>query len=90
MTNVKGSLEYYYEDKGSINKIQSKLTFYLLDCTPVPTLFNGNILLTDSSNTTYGAAANVTCDTGYISNTTSITCVPSGYWQGANCTIIGV
>lgn len=76
--------------KERLNIIQHKLTFYLSDCTPVPTLTNGYIEFTESTNATYGATANVTCDTGYISNTTSITCLPSGQWQGANCTIAGV
>lgn len=47
-------------------------------------------MLTDSTNTTYGAAANVTCDTGFIPDTTTITCLPSGLWQDANCSIAGV
>ncbi|XP_060578444.1 sushi, von Willebrand factor type A, EGF and pentraxin domain-containing protein 1-like [Ruditapes philippinarum] len=53
------------------------------DCGSIPTITNGNLILTDSTNTTYGATASVVCDSGYHTDRPTIICL--GRWQAAQC-----
>ncbi|XP_052810469.1 uncharacterized protein LOC128238517 isoform X2 [Mya arenaria] len=55
------------------------------DCGPVETIPNGQIDLNDSSNTTYGASANVTCNSGYDASIDQVTCLSNGSWSEASC-----
>ncbi|XP_053403087.1 uncharacterized protein LOC128558234 [Mercenaria mercenaria] len=58
-------------------------------CGQVPVIANGRILPLDSSNTSFGATANVTCDTGYVANTPNITCLKNGYWDdNVTCSVV--
>jgi len=65
------------------------MCYCYLDCGTLPTLDNGGYVLVDSSNTTYGAAANVTCDTGYNSIIDTIICTVKGTWSTAICLAVG-
>ncbi|XP_053398252.1 sushi, von Willebrand factor type A, EGF and pentraxin domain-containing protein 1-like [Mercenaria mercenaria] len=63
-------------------------TCELIDCGPLTAIINGESVLGDTTNSTYGATATVTCDTGYIANTTNITCLASGKWEVAKCSVV--
>jgi len=52
-------------------------------------LENGVYILVDSSDTTYGANADVKCDAGYIASVDIITCTINGTWTNAICTAVG-
>lgn len=58
-------------------------------CRNLPIIQNGWIDLVDSSNTFYGATANVTCDEGYNSTVDIISCLSDGSWETVACEIIG-
>ncbi|XP_053398283.1 neurogenic locus Notch protein-like [Mercenaria mercenaria] len=58
------------------------------DCEPLTAILNGESVLYDTTNSTFGATATVTCDTGYIANTTNITCLASGKWEVAKCSVV--
>jgi len=60
-----------------------------IDCGTLPTLDNGGYVLVDSSNTTYGAPANVQCNTGYNSSIEAITCTENGTWSTTQCLAVG-
>ncbi|XP_052808065.1 sushi, von Willebrand factor type A, EGF and pentraxin domain-containing protein 1-like, partial [Mya arenaria] len=55
------------------------------DCRSVETISNGQIDLNDPSNTTYGAAANVTCESGFDASIDQVTCLSNGSWSKASC-----
>ncbi|XP_052808061.1 CUB and sushi domain-containing protein 3-like [Mya arenaria] len=56
------------------------------DCGLVDSILNGQIYIRDSSNTTYGAAANVTCESGFDASIDQVTCLSNGSWSEASCT----
>jgi len=60
-----------------------------IDCGNFTTLENGVYILVDSSDTTFGAKADVTCDAGYIASVDVITCTINGTWANATCSAIG-
>ena len=60
-----------------------------IDCGNFTTLENGVYILNDSSDTTYGANADVKCDAGYIASVDIITCTINGTWANATCSAIG-
>ncbi|XP_052810466.1 uncharacterized protein LOC128238516 isoform X1 [Mya arenaria] len=55
------------------------------DCGPVELIPNGQIDLNDPSNTTYGAAANITCEPGFDASIDQVTCLSNGSWSNASC-----
>ncbi|KAH3730490.1 hypothetical protein DPMN_056480 [Dreissena polymorpha] len=55
------------------------------DCGAVPAVMNGVYTLLNTSNTTYGSLANVTCDAGYESNVNQIICQANTTWGDADC-----
>ena len=57
----------------------------LADCGAVATQPNGQINLEDAVNTTFGATANVTCDSGFDASTNQVTCLSNGSWSWAAC-----
>ncbi|XP_053404098.1 sushi, von Willebrand factor type A, EGF and pentraxin domain-containing protein 1-like [Mercenaria mercenaria] len=64
------------------------VTCDIIDCGPIPSIENGQFYLLDSSNTSFGAVANVTCDTDYVANTPNISCFETGFWDDdVNCSI---
>ena len=65
------------------------LYFTDIDCGNVPTLNNGNFVLNNLTDTTYGAKAAVKCDAGYLASVDVITCTINGTWTHAICRDIG-
>jgi hypothetical protein len=59
-----------------------------IDCGTVPEVVNGNVALLDVVNTTHGALADITCETGYNSSLDSIQCRETGVWDTASCDLI--
>ncbi|XP_053400559.1 sushi, von Willebrand factor type A, EGF and pentraxin domain-containing protein 1-like [Mercenaria mercenaria] len=59
-----------------------------IDCGSVPVIVLGKITLVDLNNATYGASANITCDTGYTANVSAVSCQSSGVWETAICKAI--
>ncbi|KAH3726549.1 hypothetical protein DPMN_052416 [Dreissena polymorpha] len=55
------------------------------DCGAVPAVLNGRYTLLNTTNTTYGSLANVTCDAGYESNVSQVMCQANATWGHANC-----
>ncbi|KAH3726521.1 hypothetical protein DPMN_052388 [Dreissena polymorpha] len=55
------------------------------DCGTIPAIINGKYTLWNTSKTTYGSLAHVTCDTGYESNVTLIMCRANASWENAIC-----
>jgi hypothetical protein len=60
------------------------------DCGDVPFINDGNILLQEGGNSSYGALAEVTCNTGYKATLNTIVCQDTGEWNNITCNIIGV
>ena len=56
-------------------------------CGDVPDIADGYVEVLD--NSTFGSEANVTCNTGYASDKSNITCLTSGYWENVTCSRIG-
>jgi len=75
----------------SLTKLTGNLTIYVtdIDCGNFPTLEHGYYVLLNSSDTTYGAKADVKCDTGYSASVKVITCTINGTWTNATCTVVG-
>jgi hypothetical protein len=69
-----------------LNNLQN---YFDLDCNTPDTINNGSIQLDVSDSTTYGSTASVSCDTGFDRSRASISCLASGEWQNATCTIRG-
>ena len=61
----------------------------IIDCGPVPSLDNGAFILYNVSNTTYGAAAEVVCNTGHNASDANITCMEHGLWSNVTCEPVG-
>ncbi|KAH3725805.1 hypothetical protein DPMN_051654, partial [Dreissena polymorpha] len=57
------------------------------DCFSFPKILNGAYTLFNTTNTTYGSLANVTCDAGYESNVSQIMCQRNASWETANCVL---
>ncbi|XP_052810474.1 sushi, von Willebrand factor type A, EGF and pentraxin domain-containing protein 1-like [Mya arenaria] len=55
------------------------------DCGLVLEGLNGKLIHVDESNTTFGAYANVTCDSGFDAQTEEVTCLSNGSWSWAAC-----
>ena len=53
-----------------------------------PSLLHGTYILVNGT-TTYGSIANVSCDDGFISSVSMVTCLASEDWEEANCTAKG-
>ena len=68
--------------------INFSLTY--LVCEPVPIISDGSIALQDNGNNSYGALANVTCNTGYNASLDSIECLDTGEWENTSCDIVGM
>ena len=66
--------------------------YYLHDigCSNSSDMDNGDITLHDSSNTSYGATADVKCNTGYISSVDIVTCTINETWSFASCSVVGM
>jgi hypothetical protein len=60
-----------------------------LDCSVAPKVSNGNVALLEEENTTYGALAEITCETGYNFSVPTIQCRDTGIWDTATCDLIG-
>ncbi|XP_053396028.1 sushi, von Willebrand factor type A, EGF and pentraxin domain-containing protein 1-like [Mercenaria mercenaria] len=58
------------------------------DCGNVNTIENGNLTLANINATLVGATATVSCNKGYNISAPSITCLSSGQWESAACSII--
>ncbi|XP_060560466.1 sushi, von Willebrand factor type A, EGF and pentraxin domain-containing protein 1-like [Ruditapes philippinarum] len=63
-------------------------TCKLIDCSAAPKVANGNVALLGEENTTYGALAKITCETGYNSSVQTIQCRDTGVWETATCDLI--
>ena len=57
----------------------------LSDCGDLRIIPNGNLTLVSESNTTYGAVADVTCDTGYTPSEPDVRCLENATWSSADC-----
>ncbi|XP_060560678.1 sushi, von Willebrand factor type A, EGF and pentraxin domain-containing protein 1-like [Ruditapes philippinarum] len=57
-------------------------------CGNVSVISNGDITLIDEGNTTYGALAEVTCNTGYNKTINIIECHDTGEWDVPACYLI--
>ncbi|XP_053389035.1 uncharacterized protein LOC128552063 isoform X2 [Mercenaria mercenaria] len=55
-------------------------------CGDVPVIANGNIELSNMNDSSYEAAANVICDSGYETNTPTLNCLANGTWPAPDCT----
>ncbi|KAL4219880.1 hypothetical protein ACF0H5_020291 [Mactra antiquata] len=51
------------------------------DCEDVPLIENGEVILSDKSNTSYGSLAHVSCYEGFLPVNEEITCTGSGQWE---------
>ncbi|XP_060560780.1 sushi, von Willebrand factor type A, EGF and pentraxin domain-containing protein 1-like [Ruditapes philippinarum] len=60
----------------------------IVDCGNVPLISNGSITLIEDGNTTYGALAEVTCETGYNETLKIIECRDTGDWDATDCNLI--
>ncbi|KAH3725242.1 hypothetical protein DPMN_051077 [Dreissena polymorpha] len=79
-----------YESNVSQIMCQANATWATAKCIPnycgaVPAVFNGRYTLLNTTNTTYGSLANVTCDAGYESNVSQVMCQANATWGHANC-----
>ncbi|XP_060560575.1 sushi, von Willebrand factor type A, EGF and pentraxin domain-containing protein 1-like [Ruditapes philippinarum] len=63
-------------------------TCTLIDCSVAPKVSNGNVALLKEENTTYGALAEITCETGYNFSVSTIQCRDTGFWDTATCDLI--
>ncbi|XP_053389038.1 low-density lipoprotein receptor-related protein 2-like, partial [Mercenaria mercenaria] len=59
---------------------------WCVGCGDVPVIANGNIDLSNVNDSSYAAAANVICDSGYDTNTPTINCLANGTWPAPVCT----
>ena len=59
-------------------------------CGDVPSISDGSIALQENGNKSYGALANVICDTGYNATSVTIQCLDTGKWQDTSCNIVGM
>ncbi|XP_045162277.2 uncharacterized protein LOC123527074 isoform X2 [Mercenaria mercenaria] len=59
---------------------------WCVGCGDVPVIANGNIELSNVNDSSYEAAANVICDSGYETNTSTINCLANGTWPDPVCT----
>jgi hypothetical protein len=57
-----------------------------LGCGNLPSIDNGNITLSNENDFSYEATAEVTCDSGYKTDTPIISCQANGSWTIAKCT----
>lgn len=53
---------------------------FIIDCGPLPLVANGSVSL-DTSKSTVGSTATVTCAVGFETNQSSIVCQSSGSWD---------
>ena len=56
------------------------------DCGNLTLLPNGELLPDIADESFFNSTASVTCNPGFDPNTTSITCLATGNWEGAECT----
>ncbi|XP_060580503.1 sushi, von Willebrand factor type A, EGF and pentraxin domain-containing protein 1-like [Ruditapes philippinarum] len=63
-------------------------TCTVVDCGDVPFINDGNIFLQEEGNSSYGALAKVTCNTGYNTTSDTIQCLDTGEWDNRTCTIV--
>jgi len=71
-------------------KVTSRLLVTVIDCGHFPTLTNGYYVLIDSTDTTYGAKADVRCNDGYNASIDVITCTIHRTWQTSTCRAAGM
>jgi len=62
----------------------------LKDCRDLRIIPNGNLTLVSEPNTTYGAVADVTCDTGYTPSEPDVRCLENATWSSAVCSANGI
>jgi hypothetical protein len=70
--------------------ICNKIDVIFADCGDVPFINDGNIFLQEEGNSSYGALAKVTCNTGYNTTSDTIQCLDTGEWDNRTCTIVGL
>lgn len=63
--------------------------FLETDCGSPIAINNGSITLHVANTSTYGAFANVSCDTGYNASIEVVTCLETGTWEAASCLLKG-
>jgi hypothetical protein len=73
-----------------IKVICSKIGVTFADCGDVPFINDGNIILQEEGNSSNGAFAKVTCNTGYNTTSDTIQCLDRGECDNATCTIVGL
>ena len=61
----------------------------ILDCGNVPQIDFGTLTLEDPANSTYGAAASVNCDIGFVTLNGTVFCLDTGQWDNATCSAKG-
>ncbi|XP_045195609.2 sushi, von Willebrand factor type A, EGF and pentraxin domain-containing protein 1-like isoform X4 [Mercenaria mercenaria] len=57
----------------------------LVDCEDKYNISNGYISSRDVNNTGKGSLADVSCDAGYETNKTYVSCLETGHWENATC-----
>ena len=70
--------------------ISIKVVLYVLDCGVIPAVLNGVYTLLNTTNTTYGSLANVSCASGYESNVSQVMCQANATWSTAQCIPKGI
>ena len=71
--------------------LESSCYFYWIftDCGKEFNISNSWVTLSNETDTTSGASADVECHYGYETNVTTIYCQTSGEWETTVCTRIG-
>ncbi|XP_045195605.2 uncharacterized protein LOC123551040 isoform X2 [Mercenaria mercenaria] len=59
--------------------------FCIPDCEDKYNISNGYISSRDVNNTGKGSLADVSCDAGYETNKTYVSCLETGHWENATC-----
>jgi len=62
----------------------------IIGCSNSSDIENGDMSLHDSSNTSYGATADVKCNPGYIASVDIVTCTINETWSNALCSAVGM
>ena len=58
---------------------------FFTDCGNLTSLTNGELMLDIADESFVNSTAGVTCNPGFDPNTTSITCLETGNWEGVAC-----
>ena len=65
--------------------ISIKVVLYIIDCGVITAVLNVVYTHLNTTNTTYGSLANVTCAAGYESNVSQVMCQANTTWATAEC-----